>query len=76
MYEHQIYFQRTHNGQLGDHEEIFAEFDKRCTGLESLTLPLIGCFVVMEVGLLLSVACVLEIHGLHVRPRRVYVSVT
>lgn len=30
----------TQNGQLVDCEEIFAEFDRKCIGLESITAPL------------------------------------
>ncbi len=41
VYEHQISFQRTQNGQLADREEIFAEFDKKCIGLELQTTPVI-----------------------------------
>ncbi len=41
MYEHWTFFQCTHrNGQLVDHEETFAEFDKKCIGLELQTTPL------------------------------------
>ncbi len=32
------------NGQLADREEIFAEFDKKCIGLELQTRPLIFIF--------------------------------
>ncbi len=32
-------FQRTLNGKLADHEEIFSEFDEKCVGLESYTTP-------------------------------------
>ncbi len=30
----------TQNGKLADHEEIFSEFDKKCTGLELQTTTL------------------------------------
>lgn len=39
VYEHQIYSQRAHSSY---HEEIFAEFHKKCIGLETLPAPLIG----------------------------------
>ncbi len=35
-----FFFQRTQNGKLADPEEIFAEFDKKCIGLELQTTPL------------------------------------
>ena len=40
-YGHHFFSVHTQNGQLADLEEIFAEFDKKCIGLESLTLLLI-----------------------------------
>ncbi len=36
VYEHRAVFSaRTQNGKLADREEIYAESDKKCTGLES-----------------------------------------
>ncbi len=35
-----LFSAHTQNGQLVDHEEMFAEFDKKCIGLELLTAPL------------------------------------
>ncbi len=41
MYEHQIFFsEHMQSGRLGDHDEIFAKFDKKCIGLEMQTIPL------------------------------------
>lgn len=36
-----MYRARAQSGRLTDGEEMFAEFDKKCVGLESLTAPLI-----------------------------------
>ncbi len=41
MYEHRTFFSaHTQNGQPADREEIFAEFDKKCIGLDLQTTPL------------------------------------
>lgn len=41
VYEHRTFVQRTHkSGQLADYEEILAEFDEVCFGLDWQTTPL------------------------------------
>ena len=39
VYEHWISFFSTLNRQLEDNEELFAEFDVKCIGLESQAEP-------------------------------------
>ncbi len=56
MYECWIFFSsHTQNGQLADCEEIFAEFYKKCIGLELQTTPLSLYYSIVEVLVALDI---------------------
>lgn len=47
VFKHQVLFSaHTQNRQLADREEVVAEFDKQCVGLESVTAPLIHTVII------------------------------